>query len=80
MVRPRPQMAREVAEYSDVRHWRLLIKPGISGLWKVSQCSVPSPDGAIRLDLRDVENRSLTRAVAITMRGFGTVLHSASTF
>jgi lipopolysaccharide/colanic/teichoic acid biosynthesis glycosyltransferase len=49
----------EVAKYApDVRR-RLLVKPGITGLWQVSGRSDLSWDDTIRLDLYYVENWSL---------------------
>ena len=68
IVGPRPQVAREVAEYSDRHHRRLLIKPGITGLWQVNGRSALSPDESIRLDLRYVENWSLTGDLVLVAR------------
>lgn len=74
VVGPRPQVDREVAEYTDVHHRRLLIKPGITGLWQVNGRSELSLDDAIRLDLRYVENWSLIGDVAIVLKTIGVVL------
>lgn len=74
IVGPRPQVAREVAEYSDVHHRRLLIKPGITGLWQVNGRSQLSPEESIRLDLRYVENWSLMGDVSIVMKTVAVVL------
>ncbi len=68
VVGPRPQVSREVAEYTDIHHRRLLIKPGITGLWQVSGRSMLSMEESIRLDLRYVENWSLAGDVAIILR------------
>src|SRR5690606_41024703 len=59
LVGPRPQVADEVALYDDAARRRLLLKPGISGLWQVSGRSNVSWEDAIRLDLYYVENWSL---------------------
>lgn len=74
VVGPRPQVAREVAEYTGDLHRRLLIKPGITGLWQVSGRSDLSIEDSIRLDLRYVENWSLTGDAAIMMKTVRTVL------
>jgi exopolysaccharide biosynthesis polyprenyl glycosylphosphotransferase len=59
LVGPRPPLPDEVAKYApDVRR-RLLVKPGITGLWQVSGRSDLSWDDTIRLDLYYVENWSL---------------------
>jgi len=68
VVGPRPQVAREVAEYTDAHHRRLLIKPGITGLWQVSGRSDLSLDESIRLDLRYVENWSLAGDLTLIIK------------
>jgi lipopolysaccharide/colanic/teichoic acid biosynthesis glycosyltransferase len=67
-------MAREVAEYTTDAHRRLLLKPGVTGLWQVSGRSALSPEDGIRLDLRYVENWSLAEDVAIVLRTIKVVL------
>jgi exopolysaccharide biosynthesis polyprenyl glycosylphosphotransferase len=59
LVGPRPPLPDETARYSaDVRR-RLLVKPGVTGLWQVSGRSDLSWDEAVHLDLRYVEDWSL---------------------
>jgi exopolysaccharide biosynthesis polyprenyl glycosylphosphotransferase len=59
LVGPRPPLPDETARYNaDVRR-RLLVKPGVTGLWQVSGRSDLSWDEAVRLDLRYVEDWSL---------------------
>ncbi|NIZ91095.1 sugar transferase [Kineococcus rubinsiae] len=58
LVGPRPPLPREVAAYgSDLRR-RLLVKPGLTGLWQVSGRSDLDLDESTRLDLQYVENWS----------------------
>ncbi len=68
LVGPRPQIAGEVALYDDAAHRRLLLKPGMSGLWQVSGRSSLSWEDAIRLDLYYVENWSITGDIIILWR------------
>ncbi|MBC7760512.1 MAG: sugar transferase, partial [Candidatus Saccharibacteria bacterium] len=68
LVGPRPQRQAEVALYDDVAHRRLMMKPGMSGLWQVSGRSNLSWDDAIRLDLYYVENWSMTGDLIILWR------------
>ncbi|WP_194765126.1 sugar transferase [Microbacterium sp. UFMG61] len=68
LVGPRPQRATEVALYDDFEHRRLLVKPGMSGLWQVSGRSTLSWEETIRLDLYYVENWSLTQDFVILFR------------
>jgi exopolysaccharide biosynthesis polyprenyl glycosylphosphotransferase len=68
LVGPRPQRAAEVALYDDAAHRRLIMKPGMSGLWQVSGRSNLSWEDSIRLDLYYVENWSLTTDITILWR------------
>ncbi|MEV7009718.1 sugar transferase [Streptosporangium sp. NPDC051022] len=59
LVGPRPPLPDEVEQYgADVRR-RLVVKPGMTGLWQVSGRSDLSWEESVRLDLRYVENWSL---------------------
>jgi exopolysaccharide biosynthesis polyprenyl glycosylphosphotransferase len=58
LVGPRPAIPEEVAEYAEHVRRRLVVKPGLTGLWQVSGRSDLSWDESVRLDLRYVENWS----------------------
>ncbi|MBG0827427.1 sugar transferase [Planomonospora sp. ID67723] len=59
LVGPRPPLPEEVEQYgADVRR-RLVVKPGMTGLWQVSGRSDLTWEESVRLDLRYVENWSL---------------------
>jgi exopolysaccharide biosynthesis polyprenyl glycosylphosphotransferase len=58
LVGPRPAVPDEVAQYADHVHRRLVVKPGLTGLWQVNGRSDLSWDESVRLDLRYVENWS----------------------
>ncbi|UJP41008.1 sugar transferase [Cellulomonas palmilytica] len=58
LVGPRPQIQAEVDLYDRAAFRRLLVKPGLTGLWQVSGRSDLSPEESIRLDVRYVENWS----------------------
>lgn len=74
LVGPRPPLPREVAEYpGDVRR-RLLVKPGLTGLWQVSGRSDLSWEEAVRLDLSYVENWFLGLDLSIILRTVTAVL------
>jgi exopolysaccharide biosynthesis polyprenyl glycosylphosphotransferase len=59
LVGPRPPLPGEVAQYGAEVARRLLVRPGITGLWQVSGRSTLSWDDSVRLDLYYVENWSL---------------------
>lgn len=68
LVGPRPPLPEEVARYgADVRR-RLLVKPGMTGLWQVSGRSDLAWDDAVRLDLDYVENWSLGLDLTVLLR------------
>ncbi len=68
LVGPRPPLQSEVQAYERWVHRRLLVKPGITGLWQVSGRSDLSWDDSVRLDLYYVENWSLTGDLVILWR------------
>ena len=68
LVGPRPQRDFEVELYDQAARRRLLLKPGMSGLWQVSGRSNLGWDDAIRLDLYYVENWSMLGDLAILLR------------
>jgi lipopolysaccharide/colanic/teichoic acid biosynthesis glycosyltransferase len=74
LVGPRPPLKREVERYGGDVHRRLLVKPGLTGLWQVSGRSDLSWEQSVRLDLHYVENWSLTLDLSILMRTLGAVL------
>jgi exopolysaccharide biosynthesis polyprenyl glycosylphosphotransferase len=59
LVGPRPPLPGEVSQYEREVARRLLVRPGITGLWQVSGRSNLTWDESIRLDLYYVENWSL---------------------
>ncbi|BDI21933.1 sugar transferase [Herbiconiux sp. L3-i23] len=74
LVGPRPALAEEVAEYDDKARRRLVVTPGLSGLWQVSGRSNLEWEDGIRLDLYYVENWSMTGDLIILWRTAKTVL------
>jgi exopolysaccharide biosynthesis polyprenyl glycosylphosphotransferase len=73
LVGPRPPLPLEVAAYEKFTHRRLLIKPGITGLWQINGRSTLPWEESIRLDLYYVENWSLTGDLVIMWRTFRAV-------
>ncbi|MFL6238680.1 MAG: sugar transferase [Actinomycetes bacterium] len=74
LVGPRPPLPSEVARYTDDVRRRLLVKPGLTGLWQVSGRSDLSWEESVRLDLRYVENWSLSLDAAILARTWSAVV------
>jgi lipopolysaccharide/colanic/teichoic acid biosynthesis glycosyltransferase len=74
MVGPRPPLPAEVDLYEGHVSRRLLVKPGITGLWQVSGRSDLSWDEAVRLDLYYVDHWSPTMDLAIMAKTFSAVM------
>lgn len=80
LVGPRPPLPEEVAQYGhDVRR-RLVVKPGMTGLWQVSGRSDLSWEESVRLDLRYVENWSLTLDIQILWKTWSAVIRGAGAY
>lgn len=80
LVGPRPPLPREVDVYeSDVRR-RLLVKPGLTGLWQVSGRSNLSWQDSVRLDLYYVENWSLAGDLVIILKTVRAVFGSSGAY
>lgn len=80
LVGPRPPLPQEVEAYEkDVRR-RLLVKPGLTGLWQVSGRSNLSWQDSVRLDLYYVENWSLAGDVVILLKTARAVFHSTGAY
>jgi exopolysaccharide biosynthesis polyprenyl glycosylphosphotransferase len=78
LVGPRPALPDETARYADHVRRRLVVKPGLTGMWQVSGRSDLSWEESVRLDLRYVENWSfaldlqiLWKTVSVIFRGSG---------
>ena len=74
LVGPRPPLPREVDAYCDRVRRRLLVKPGLTGLWQVSGRSTRTWDEAVRLDLYYGENWSPSMDVTILLRTVSAIL------
>ena len=78
LVGPRPALIREVKEYTNYDKQRLLVTPGISGLWQVSGRSRLTFAQMVALDLEYVTTRSywmdiksLFKTVKVVCKGDG---------
>ncbi len=80
LVGPRPPLPTEVAWYDQDVARRLLVKPGMTGLWQVSGRSDLSWEESIRLDLYYVENWSLAADLTILWKTVGAVVGSRGAY
>jgi exopolysaccharide biosynthesis polyprenyl glycosylphosphotransferase len=68
LVGPRPPLPSQVAQYGDDVRRRLLVKPGLTGLWQVSGRNDLSWEDSVRLDLHYVENWSFALDMVVLMK------------
>lgn len=80
LVGPRPPLPSEVELYADDVRRRLLVKPGVTGLWQVSGRSDLTWEESVRLDLRYVENWSLFYDFTILWRTAFAVLRGSGAY
>ncbi|GAA1688238.1 sugar transferase [Fodinicola feengrottensis] len=80
LVGPRPLPAREMGHRYEEFRRRMVVKPGITGLWQVGGRSDLSWEDAVRLDLRYVENWSLSLDLVILLRTVTAVIRHAGAY
>jgi exopolysaccharide biosynthesis polyprenyl glycosylphosphotransferase len=80
LVGPRPPLPSEVEKYEGHTHRRLLVKPGITGLWQVSGRSNLSWEDTVRLDLHYVENWSLGLDLTVLAKTLVTVVRGSGAY
>ena len=80
VVGPRPPLPSEVERYGADARRRLLVKPGLTGLWQVSGRSDLSWEASVRLDLRYVENWSFAVDLLIVWKTAGAVFKSCGAY
>jgi lipopolysaccharide/colanic/teichoic acid biosynthesis glycosyltransferase len=79
VVGPRPSLPSEVRSYDDYTRRRLLVRPGITGLWQISGRADLSWEDSVRLDLYYVENWSMVSDLLIAIKTAKVVLtHSGA--
>jgi exopolysaccharide biosynthesis polyprenyl glycosylphosphotransferase len=73
-VGPRPPLPREIPGYDEMQRRRLMVKPGITGLWQVSGRSNLTFDEMLYLDVCYIQKRSLLLDVIIMFKTVPCVL------
>jgi lipopolysaccharide/colanic/teichoic acid biosynthesis glycosyltransferase len=68
VVGPRPSLTAEAVTYDQYVKRRLLVRPGMTGLWQVSGRAKLSWEDSVRLDLFYVENWSMMADVRIVLK------------
>jgi exopolysaccharide biosynthesis polyprenyl glycosylphosphotransferase len=80
LVGPRPALPDEAARYADHVRRRLVVKPGLTGMWQVNGRSNLSWDETVRLDLRYVENWSFALDLQILWKTFSVIFRGSGAY
>ncbi|MFL6156841.1 MAG: sugar transferase [Marmoricola sp.] len=80
LVGPRPPLPSEVHSWEADTHRRMLVRPGMTGLWQVSGRSDLSWAEAVRLDLYYVDNWSMVIDLMIMIKTVKAVLVSEGAY
>jgi exopolysaccharide biosynthesis polyprenyl glycosylphosphotransferase len=80
LVGPRPPLPSEVALYEAHVGRRLLVKPGLTGLWQVSGRSDLSWDETVRLDLYYVDHWTPIMDMVIVGKTFSAVFRGSGAY
>jgi exopolysaccharide biosynthesis polyprenyl glycosylphosphotransferase len=80
LVGPRPPLVNEYERYEQDTHRRLLVRPGMTGLWQVSGRSDLPWSEAVRLDLYYVDNWSMVIDLVIMIKTVKAVLASRGAY
>jgi len=74
LVGPRPPLPREIPGYDEMQRRRLMVKPGITGLWQVSGRSNLTFEEMLKLDVSYIQKRSLLLDMIILVKTVPCVL------
>ena len=75
LVGPRPPLMREVVQYSEKDKARLLVKPGITGLWQVTVRNNADFDVMVKLDIKYIKQLSIKNDLKIIFKTVAAVVH-----
>nr|WP_090918466.1 sugar transferase [Paenibacillus polysaccharolyticus] len=76
-IGPRPEMKRIVEEcYTDLERRRFLVKPGITGLWQVSEARKEPIHHNLQYDFHYISNVSMKMDITIIFKTIGVMIKS----
>ncbi|EOP63415.1 sugar transferase [Bacillus cereus] len=80
LVGPRPPLPREVKEYTSYDKQRLLVTPGCTGLWQVTERNSVGFTEMVELDLEYIRNRNIFYDIKIILKTVKVLLGSNNAF
>lgn len=75
LVGPRPPLMREVVQYSAKDKARLLVKPGITGLWQATVRNDSDFNVMVRLDIQYIRKLSFKMDMKILFKTISVIFH-----
>lgn len=75
LIGPRPPLMREVVQYKDIDKARLLVKPGITGLWQATLRNDADFDTMVKLDIQYIKNLSIKNDLKIAIKTVWVMIH-----
>jgi len=76
LVGPRPELPEIVADYEDWQHLRHKVRPGITGLWQISERNGKPMHECTAMDLEYVDNIGIRQDISILARTPGAMVGS----
>lgn len=76
LVGPRPPLLREVKEYTSYDKQRLLIRPGCTGLWQVTERNSVGFKEMVELDLEYINKRGIIYDIRIILKTIQVMIKS----
>jgi lipopolysaccharide/colanic/teichoic acid biosynthesis glycosyltransferase len=77
LVGPRPEMPFIADRYNSTERLRLVVKPGITGLWQISHGRASAIHENLQYDLYYIREQNLRLDAAILLRTVSVVIHGA---
>ena len=75
LVGPRPPLPSEVEEYTDYDKQRLLVMPGCTGLWQVTERNEADFDEMVWLDIVYINHSGIFEDLKLIIKTIGVVVH-----
>ena len=75
LVGPRPPLPSEVEEYTDYDKQRLMVMPGCTGLWQVTERNEADFDEMVWLDIVYINHSGILEDLKLIIKTIGVVIH-----
>lgn len=80
LVGPRPPLPREVVKYTEYDRQRLMVVPGVTGLWQISGRNDPGFSEMVALDIHYINNAGISEDLKILFKTVLVVVHPTGAY